>query len=254
MRGRNERRHLAWVAAALAFGACSDASGPDAADEALLRDMAIMAADATLEDLAMWSTPFGFAAAPAPAPGLPGARSGWSGELSGTRSVTFYDADGVEQDEYDALTTERILISHEVMGEVAREDWSVSLHREREMEVSGLAGEETHRTWNGSGSEEVVSERVLDGGVRSYHALGEFMYEDVVVPIPGSTPRYPVSGTITRSITVHVTHPEGERTRTVEVVITFDGSSTATAVVNGEEMEIDLSAREGRWPLRRFRR
>jgi hypothetical protein len=34
-------------------------------------------------------------------------------------------------------------------------------------------------------------------------------------------------------------------------VITFDGSAFATAVVNGEAMEIDLSAREGRNPLHR---
>jgi hypothetical protein len=54
-------------------------------------------------------------------------------------------------------------------------------------------------------------------------------------------------------MTVTVTRPDGERTRNVEIVITFDGDSTATAIVNGEEVEIDLSTREGRLPFRRLR-
>ena len=36
----------------------------------------------------------------------------------------------------------------------------------------------------------------------------------------------------------------------VVVVITFDGDETATAVVDGEAVEIDLSTREGRRPLK----
>jgi hypothetical protein len=34
------------------------------------------------------------------------------------------------------------------------------------------------------------------------------------------------------------------------MTITFDGDETAVAVVNGETVEIDLSAREGRRPFR----
>ncbi len=247
-------RYGALTMAVLLLGACSDGTGPDATDEAVRFDVAVMAADATLEDIAMWSQPFGFGPAPAAAPGRPGGHEGWGGEFSGTRSVVFYDANGQVQTAYDELTTAEIHISHEVMGEASREDWSVSLHREREMVVSGLAGQETHRTWNGSGREEVSSERTLEGGVRSYEAVGEFTYRDVVVPIPGTVPRYPVSGTVSRSVTVTISGPDGERTRTVLVVITFNGSSTATAVVNGEEYQIDLSTREGRLPLRRLRR
>ncbi len=76
------------------------------------------------------------------------------------------------------------------------------------------------------------------------------VYEDVVVPIPGSDPRWPVSGTITRSMTAVRSGSDGEQTRSVVIVITFDGTATAMALVNGEVMEIDLSARDGRNPLR----
>jgi hypothetical protein len=246
------------LATAVLVAGCSDAAGPSAADEELLRDVALLAADATLEDLALWGQPFGFGppptAGPAEAPGRPGGRHGWSGELSGTRSVTFFDADGAEQDAYDPVTTAVIHIVHEIMGEASREDWSVNVHRERDMEVSGLEGEETQRTWNGSGSEEVDRDRLLEGGeTHSFHATGTFTYDDVVVPIPGTEPRYPLSGSIARSMSVTATRPDGERTRNIEVVITFDGTAIATAVVNGEVMEIDLSAREGRHPLHRPR-
>ena len=48
-----------------------------------------------------------------------------------------------------------------------------------------------------------------------------------------------------------VNGPDGDVERTVEIVITFDGDATANGSVNGESFEIDLAAREGRWPLRR---
>ena len=66
--------------------------------------------------------------------------------------------------------------------------------------------------FTGTGSEEVHREGItLEGQERSYDALGTFTYEDVVVPIPGSVPPYPISGTITRTHTVTVTTPDGTR-------------------------------------------
>ena len=240
------------LALALVAGACSDATEPDALDSAINYDMAVLAADAALEDLAMWSQPFSFG--PATAPGAPGGHGGWFGDLSGTREVTFYDAAGGEQTAYDALTTDVIHILHDVEGAVTRDGWTVNVERERDKTVSGLVGTETHRTWNGTGSEHVSrSGFTLQGEERSYDAVGAFTYTDVVVPIPGSVPRYPVSGTITRSLTVTLTGPNGTRTRTVDVVTTFNGTSTATAVVNGVTREIDLTTRDGRLPLRQRR-
>lgn len=241
------------LALAIAVSGCSEATGPEALEDAIAYDMAVLSADATLEDVTMWSLPFGFG--PSPAPGSPGGHAGWSGDFSGTREVTFYDADGVEQPAYDSLTTASIHILHDIDGEASREGWTVAVHRERDMTVTGLLGTETQRTWNGGGSEQVTRTGVtLAGEERSYEADGSFTYDDVVVPIPGSVPRWPLSGTITRALTVTITGPNGSETKTFDVVITFDGDSTATAVVNGVSREIDLAARDGRLPLRRFRR
>ena len=197
--------------------------------------MAVVAADATLEVVALWTQPFGFmpmlTTGPQATAGQPGGQRGFTGDFSGTRSVTFYDGDGVEMAGMDPLLT-------------------ASIH----MIVSGLEGEEESRTWNGSGNSTMSRSGVReDGTARTHESSGTVEYHDVVVPIPGSDPRYPTSGSITRVMTATWTTADGERTRDVEMVITFDGSSTAMAVVNGESMEIDLSAREGRNPLRHRR-
>ncbi len=250
------------VAIALAVGACGDdATGPGALDDSVVLDMAVLAADATLEDVAMWVQPLGFGPLPAPgpqgvtAPGQPGGHGNFAGEFSGTRSVTFFDADGIEQDAFDPLLTDSIHVIREIAGQITRDNFSASIERLRDMTVSGLLGEETHRTWNGSGTEEMTRSGVLEDGTERSHSMsGTFAYDNVVVPIPGSDPRFPVSGTITRSMTATRTTSDGTVTRSVEIVITFDGTSIAQAIVNGEAMEIDLSAREGRNPLRRRHR
>lgn len=248
---------LAVAALSLVTAAC-DTTEP-AVDDALLDDVALLAADATLEDVTLWNQPLDFGGSSGPAqvepqasPGMPGGRGGWSGSFSGMRSVTFYDENGDVQDGYDPLLTESINIVLEIEGEVSRAGWNATIHRMRDKTVSGLLGEETTRTWNGTGSSEVSRSRHLDSGEeRTLEAVGSVEYEDVVVPIPGSDPRWPLSGTIRRSFTVTRTGPDGSVTRSMEVVITFDGSSTATAFVNGEERIIDLSAGDGMNPVRR---
>jgi hypothetical protein len=260
-RSRSALGTIGLLAAALAVGACQDSTTPEL-DDAFLMDVALLAADATLEDVTLWAQPFGFGSASVSssedgtyAHGLPGGHGGWFGTFSGTRSVTFFDEEGNEQAAYDPLRTASIHILHEIMGEVTRDGWSASVHRMRDKTVSGLAGEETHRTWNGTGSEEISRSRHLDDGAEhSYSSTGTVEYESVVVPIPGSDPPWPISGTIRRTMTVVRSGPDGEVTRTFAIEITFDGTAIATAVINGEVVEIDLSTRTGDNPVRRHRR
>jgi len=112
---------------------------------------------------------------------------------------------------------------------------------------------EATRTVNGTGSEAIERSRTLDDGTdTSYDMDGAFTQENVVIPVPGSDKKYPLSGRITRTTKVSVVNgPNGDERRDVTVVITFDGDDTATAVVNGETHEIDLDARAGASPLGR---
>jgi hypothetical protein len=247
------------LAATLALGGCADqATTPSLLDEALTLNAAIVAADATLEDLMLASVPFSFGAE-AMGPGMGGMRKGQPGghqgigrEVAGTRTRTFFDANGQEQEAYDSLTTASVHVVVDIGGDVSRGPWSGSLSRTRDMTVTGLLGAETTRTFNGSGSESVSRSRTLDDGSEaSFDMDGTFTQSNVVVPVPGSEPRYPRSGTVTRTMKVSVVNgPQGDVTRDVTVVITYDGDNTATAVVNGETTEIDLDARPGGFPLK----
>lgn len=257
-------RMLAVVGVAAALGACDESTGLESLDDEMVMDAALIAADATVEEVTMWGESLGFGAVPAPsqydntgslaAMGRPGGRGSWSGEFSGTRSRTCYDEQGVEQDQCDELLTESIRFLRDIEGTIERGNFTAEISRLRDMTVSGLLGEETTRTWNGGGSSTTARSGVLDDGTeRSHSVVGEFTFDDVVVPIPGTDPRWPLSGTISRSMTVTKVVGDETTVREVEMTVTFNGTQFADAVINGEAMEIDLDAREGRNPLRRGR-
>ncbi len=241
---------------ALMTGACADTTGPEALSDELLNDVALVAADAALEDIALVSAHFGFGLQAVGGmeggPGMLGGHMGIGGSYSGTRSAVFLDEAGDTMPAYDALETAEIHVEMEFEGERTRGTWSASIARTRSMVISGLEGENTTRTLNGTGTSIVARSRHLDDGTeRSYDMAGESTHEGVVVPVPGSDPRWPLEGTITRVMHVSIVNgPDGDVERDVVVVITFDGDETANAVINGETVEIDLSTREGGNPLK----
>lgn len=78
------------------------------------------------------------------------------------------------------------------------------------------------------------------------------LLEDIVHPVPRTDDAWPLSGTITREVTIVIVNgPDGDVTKSRTVVITFNGTNLATMTVDGETFEIDLSTRSGRHPFRR---
>ena len=76
--------------------------------------------------------------------------------------------------------------------------------------------------------------------------------EDVIHPVPRTEDAWPLSGTITRDVTINVINgPDGDVTKSRTVVITFDGTNLATMTVSGETFEVDMSTRSGRHPFRK---
>lgn len=228
-------------------GACSDASGPeDSLAEALLtRDVAMVAADAALEDLADMGQLMVGGVLPAPPE---------DGTGSFTRTVTFYDAAGIEQPSHDPVTTASIHMVMDGTREFSRDSWTASGTRERDLTITGLEGEEITRTVNGTGSGTLIRSSHADtDGARTYDMFTNSVIENVVHPVPRTDESWPLSGTITREITVTVTDgPDGDVTRSRTVVITFDGTNWAQmAVVGGDSFEVDLSTRSGRHPFRK---
>lgn len=226
-------------------GACSDASGPeDSLAEALLtRDVAMVAADAALEDLADMGQLMVGGVLPAPPQ---------DGTGSSTRTVTFYDADNTVQLSHDPVTTAKIHMVMDGIREFSRDSWSASGTRARDLWITGLEGEETTRTVNGTGSGTLIRSSHADtDGARTYDMFTNSVIENVVHPVPRTDESWPLSGTITREITV-TDGPDGDVTRSRTVVITFDGTNWAQmAVVGGDSFEVDLSTRSGRHPFRK---
>ena len=247
-------------------GEITDLSGPESTElplrSVLNLDVAMVSADALIEDMAELQLDFigiiggAYAASAAPveatSPPL----------LKRVREVTYYDTAGNEQDAYDGVTTASVHIVSEISGERARGNWYSSIARTRAITVTGLAGTEVIRTANGIGSStRSRSYHSDENGDRSYEMSGTSVITDVVRPVPKEennpfVPReehlYPLSGTITRDVTVVIINGRnGNETRTKHVVITFNGTQFVTMTVDGEAMEVDLSARKGRDPLRR---
>ncbi len=259
---------LILLAAACSSSPTTTSSMPDAL---ITSDIATMTADATTEDVDVMASmdgsignlmgaPLGSSASlvdPSQGrrPGMTGCsfagghftcppllRNG----LTVTRTVTFMADGGATQDSYDSLLTASIHVVAAVSGDVTRGPWSATVARNRDLTISGLLGTETTRTVNGTGSESVSRARVtVAGNTRSYDIIGASTVTNVVVPVraEGVDP-WPLSGTITRTYTVTRTDANGSGgTVTRTVVITFNGSSTPTAMVNGEPFTLNLSSR-----------
>jgi hypothetical protein len=231
--------------------ACSDTSEPLADTEQLNLDVATYVADMTADDLAMFDLHMEGILGPmrAPPPKPPHFE-----DLSVTRDVTFYD-DGAPSDVFDPTETDSAHVvmhmegSHTRTGE--RGTLSVEVSRDRDMWLTGLSGTEVERIWNGTGAEMSHSVHSDDDGEREYTMNSSSEVEDLVVGLPREENPWPLSGTVTRHISVAGVNREGEafaHERTV--VITFDGTQFATVTVNGEEFEVELANRE---PKRRHR-
>lgn len=251
----------ALVLAALA--ACSsDSTGPTGLANALNADLATLVADGTAEQVDLMAGMNGSIGFPGFAlvmddepPRGPGNVQGCgfgggrfncppnrANGLTVEREVAFFDAGGAAQNAYDATTTAKIETDTHVFGEVARGPWSAEIDREHALVFTGLAGTETSRTVNGTGSETIARARVTgDGAERSYELSCTGTLVDVVVPVraQGVTP-WPLSGTATRNCTIS-RGDQAPVTRTV--VVTFNGTATPGATVNGEAFDLNLANR-----------
>jgi hypothetical protein len=255
---------LSAIPAVALLAACSETQAPMDDDALFNYDVAQYVAETNSDDIVLMTTEAQFAMSP----GLANhqncerrplsrircqpRRFSGDGNLNIARDVTYYTFDGdvlVVMDEYDALNTEAInyVVTLEGSREATRDgrQLSMTVSRASDYTVSGLFGEETQRIWNGSGSAEVNRTRTSDDqGTRTYDMSSTKTVDNVIIAVPRAG-TWPLSGTITREVTVEVVDGlEDPRTRTRTVVITFDGTQFATIDINGEVFTLDLENRE----------
>jgi len=250
------------LSCAVIFGACnSDTSGPDAATTLINADIAQVAADATAEDVDVMREPVFFTAMAGFAPGQGDFRPAncpfdagtnrlvcpaiTHGDVTITRSYAFWDASNAVQQAYDALTTAKANIQSAIDGGRTLPNWEATIVRERDMTATGLAGTETQRTWNGTGSSHVTRSRHTDNGPeRSYDLECSLIVADVVLPVPSGGDAWPLSGTITRQCTVtFVGGPRDGQPISRTAVVTFNGTQNVTLTVGGKTFDLDLKNR-----------
>lgn len=247
---------------AILLGACSsDISSPDSATSLINADIALVAADATAEDVDVMREPVFFTAMPGFAPGQGDFRPAncpfnpnngllvcppiTHGDITINRSYMFWDAANVVQQAYDALTTAKATILSAIEGTRTLPNWEATIERVRNMTATGLAGTETQRTWNGTGSSHITRSKHTDNGPeRSYDLECSLVVTDVVVPVPNGTDAWPLSGTITRQCTVtFVGGPRDGQTISRTATVTFNGTQTVTLTVGGKTFDLDLKNR-----------
>jgi hypothetical protein len=167
------------------------------------------------------------------------AGTGWSvctstgaGGITRTLRYQFRDAGGAAQPAFDDTLTASIEVQSTIIGTTRRNGHTRTVDDHRDLIVSGLAGEETTRTWNGTGS---TSHSDSSGaGLRTVQS--NTTVADVVVPAPFTRDSWPLSGTIT----THLVTSSGVD---VTLVLTFNGTRYASLTVNGVTTTVDL----GRW-------
>jgi hypothetical protein len=168
-----------------------------------------------------------------------------NGGLTLNRDYAFYAADQSSQTAYDASTTASANFHVSVAGVHVVDTGADTVSRDRSLTVSGLAGAETSRTWNGTGTRNDGGYRTDATVKRNYHTTDAVTISNVVVNLPRSSNPWPISGTITRQIsgTASVTRADASKTFSVArtVTITFNGTQYATVTVAGNTYTLDLS-------------
>ena len=166
-----------------------------------------------------------------------------SGGLSVTRSITFFDAGGTAQTSFDSITTASMHIDFDISGSIRRDSWQSDIARHRHFIVTGMAGIETTRTWNGFGSDTLHRTKFTDGNVtREFDVTVNTTFTDVVIPVTGDR-RHPLSGSATQVVTM--TETSGDQvgqTFTFTATFTFDGTVRIPFLFGGRRFHLDLDA------------
>ena len=155
-----------------------------------------------------------------------------------THSYQFLDASNTPQSAFDSLTTASIHFTAKLSGTTTGHYSKVD--DQHELTVSGLAGVETTRTWNGTGTsshQDSLGTALITTNVST-------SISNVVLPVSRTSNPYPQSGTIS----THTVISGGLMPIDMTASLTFDGTRYAKLTINGITYTIDLG-RLPRFPM-----
>ncbi|HEX7879501.1 MAG TPA: hypothetical protein VF720_08830, partial [Candidatus Eisenbacteria bacterium] len=189
------------------------------------------------------------------------------------RSYAYLDGAGNPQGAYDAAGTAAINFQSRVNGAIGRGQVTGTVDHQRDLTASGLSGAETTWTWNGTGSGTSHEEGIFGpppgrgrghgpgdgagmgpgaghgpgagkgaGVAMSIDVTSSMAVSNVVVPYPPAQGSWPLSGTITQSMTATITGgPHDGEVHERAAILTFNGTQYATLTVGDETRTIDLA-------------
>lgn len=234
------------AAVVLVAGACSDLVDPSVSDMELAEDLAASSAEAVGQDIAEMIANEAFGGfSPAAGPRHPADPH----DLSVTRTRTCYDADGNVQQQCDRETTASMRIQMTIDGTRQGDNFSMIVHRTRNMLTSGLLGQETSRTHNGVGASNDSTTITREGRTRTVAESSTDSTVNVVFDLPHETNPWPVSGQIIRNVNASITVTSGDRseTRTISrrIVVTFppDAQGNVTVQIGSTTCTFNLVTR-----------
>ncbi|MEJ7811119.1 MAG: hypothetical protein WKG32_11970 [Gemmatimonadaceae bacterium] len=256
---RTRQPLVAASALLLAIAACSnDSTAPSTSDQESA-DVAAVVGDATAEDVSLLITHeglFGQVSSDARRTGP------WQGNcpydaastrficptnsregLTVSRSYQLRDASGQPQSAYSATTTASANFVATLAASVARDNFTATYSRQRNITVSGLAGAETQHIINGSGSTSNSRSRHTDAGAaRSYSMSSSMTIVDLVIPVPRAADSWPLSGAITHQVAASRDRAQGDpQSRTRTATVTFNGTQFVPLVVGDRTFTLDLA-------------
>jgi len=152
------------------------------------------------------------------------------GGITRTHQYQFRDASNTAQSAFDDTLTATIEIQSSATGTTRHNGRTRMVDDHTDLTVTGLAGHETTRTWNGTGS--TSHSDSTGAGTRTVQS--NTTVADVIIPAPFKRDSWPLSGTIT-------THLVTSGGVDVTSVLTFNGTRYANLTVNGTSTTVDLA-------------
>ena len=240
--------------------ACTDSTAPTAriGDRDVTNDVAVDANEATALDVEQFGFDEVFAGVATAFPRPPACTYSALVErflcptvvtprgITVQRSFAVY-AGGASQTAYDPVKTDSINFQAFRTGTVSAPARTVWINHTRNVTVSGLAGAETERIWNGTGVRSDSGHFASNGVTRRTRFGSVDRISGVAFAVPRSANPFPLRGTITHDVTVTslTSGPSGERTRSSvrHVEITFNGTRTARMRIGTVSCTIDLVTR-----------
>ena len=154
--------------------------------------------------------------------------------LTINRSAAYTNASGAVQSAFDSVTTNAINVRVQVSGTLThRNGNTTAVQHASDRTVRGLVASSTTRTVNGTSAGTETTNGTNDQGTFvAQRVMGDTTTNVVVPKQAGTTPTYPTSGTIVRSMRATVTYTgQAAQTSSRRELVTFNGTSTATVVI-----------------------